>query len=74
MSKLSREVGEAYRVLENDLPHKEVKPRTTARLIVDYAKQLERAQRRRRQLRKLLRDVELDIKRIKKMLKGLEHG
>lgn len=68
---LHQEVADAFNVLTNELPAKQARP-SAKRVIVDYAKQLERAQAKRRRLRKELRAVDADIKHIKRMLKGLE--
>jgi hypothetical protein len=68
--RLHQEVADAYNVLENELPSKQARP-STARVIVDYAKQLQRAQTKARRLRKELKRVEQDIRVIKRMLKGV---
>jgi hypothetical protein len=68
--RLHQEVADAYNVLKNELPSKQARP-STARVIVDYAKQLQRAQTKARRLRKELKRVEQDIRVIKRMLKGV---
>lgn len=71
--RLHQEVADAYNVLDNELPSRQARP-STARVIVDYAKQLQRAQTKARRLRKELKRVEKDIRTIKRMLKGVSNG
>lgn len=69
-SRLSREVAEASRALESELPARYVKP-THANLLVDVAKRLQRLQTSRAKLRKELRSIEREISIQKKQLKAL---
>lgn len=70
MSKLSREVAEASRVADHDLPSRFVSAKQTD-VLVQTAKRLQRLQTRRGRLKKELRKVEQDIRLEKRHLNAL---
>lgn len=70
MKKLAREVGEAARVLEHELPARHVKP-TRSNLLIETAKRLQRLQTRAAKLRKELKAALHDIRAAKRDLKAL---
>jgi|GEM_PF-4273635 len=64
------EVANAARVLENELPAKQARPRRTNE-VVDCARRLERLRVKARRLRRELKSLETDIRHEKKMLRAL---
>lgn len=66
---MRKEVAEASRVLENELPAKQSRPRNQ-QLVIEEARRLERLLAKRRRLRRELRVVDGDIKHARKMLKA----
>lgn len=69
--RLSREVAEASRVLENDLPNARFIKPTTGNALVEAAKRVQRLQTKAARLRRELKTVEGDLKTEKKHMKAL---
>lgn len=68
-NRIARDVAEASRVTHEARTRK---PRVSnTDVLVDIARQLERLQAKRRKMRRELRNVELDIKRVKREMKAL---
>jgi hypothetical protein len=71
MSRLSREVAEASRVLENELPSARFVKPSTGNALVDSAKRVQRLSTKAAKLRRELKTVEADIRTEKRHLKAL---
>jgi hypothetical protein len=69
VSRVRKEIAEASRVLENELPARQAAPRNQ-NLVIEEARRLERLMAKRRRLRRELRVVDADIKHARKMLKA----
>lgn len=70
VNRIAREVGEAARVIANELPARFVKTSHTD-VLVQIAKRLQRMQTQRAKARKELKRLDADIRQAKRELRAL---
>ncbi len=68
---LAREIAEASRVLDTELPYRTVKRNTTGNVLVDAAKRVQRLQTKARRLRRELKATLADLKAEQRIMKAL---